>query len=138
MLLAARLIRPLAVSAAVAAVTLAQLDLPNKKVWDDAPLALYGAVLVLAVVAVDESVRATVGLVQLRKIRAYERDMRAVLSAALTILVKKFSPPWERVGVHAFQLRGVWRWRAHNHSTMRTGARYSRSRATPTDRCVTA
>ncbi|MEV6305193.1 hypothetical protein AB0M02_37675 [Actinoplanes sp. NPDC051861] len=95
----------------MAAVTLAQLDLPDKKTWDEAPLVLYGAVLLLALVAVDESVRATVGLVQLRKIRAYEGEMRAVLSAALIILVRKYSPPWERVGAHAFQLRGFWRWR---------------------------
>jgi hypothetical protein len=39
------------------------------------------------------------------KVRSYERDIRALLSATLLSYVDEYKAPWDQVGVHAFLLK---------------------------------
>ncbi|MGH3566542.1 MAG: hypothetical protein ACRDRH_11025 [Pseudonocardia sp.] len=79
--------------------------------WNEQALILYASVVIIVLVTIHESIRALTGVAQLRKLRAYERDARAVLSAALALTVKNVGAPWDRVGAHAFLIRGFWRFR---------------------------
>lgn len=109
--LAFRVGRAVVGAAAVSAVTLAQLGLPSPTFWQGRSVLLYLAVGVLVLLALEESASSIAGLAQLRKLRLYEQDMRVVLSASLTLLTDRFKVPWDRVGSHAFWIRGFWRFR---------------------------
>jgi hypothetical protein len=53
--------------------------------------------------------RAALPFVRSSKAQAYDRNLRACLSAGLKEVVSKFpTVEWENVGVHAFLVRGTW------------------------------
>jgi hypothetical protein len=92
-------------------VTLAQLNLPTAELWQGLPIILYSAVGVLGAITLDDYLGAGLTVAQLQRVQQYERDLRAILSGGLLLMVKKYGPPWERIGAHAFLTHGAWRWK---------------------------
>jgi len=107
----ARILRAAAIFSAATVVTLAQLQLPSKKLWDKSSVALYAAVVVLALLATQDAAKLAGQTLQSGRLRRYERDVRAILSTGLAKAVSSSTIPWDSVGVHAFLLHGLWPWR---------------------------
>lgn len=96
----------LATFLAVAAITLAQLNLPEKAFWDRQQSILYICVAIIAAAAIYDSVRSIGEALHLGAIREYERNLRASLSAAVKKLVDDLGAPWDEIGIYRFELRG--------------------------------
>ncbi len=104
--------------------TSAQLNLPRKDFWDHK--ALWAAIAVVAYVTVHDLLVAALPSLQAKAVREYEQNIRATLSAGLCEVVNKFGVPWEEVGVHAFLIRGLPRFRRLvNVGGIRLGAKPS-------------
>jgi hypothetical protein len=99
------LARALAFAAGAAMLTAAQLNLPKKEFWDRR--VLWAAIAVVAYVTVHDLFVAALPSLQAKRVREYEQNVRATLSAGLCEVVNKFGVSWEEVGVHAFLIRGL-------------------------------
>ncbi len=101
-------IRALAAVAATLAVTLAQLNLP-RGFWPRQDPILYGSVAVLVVIGLHEGLGSAAQLSQAARVRDYERNIRAVLGAGLSLVVTETGCAWDSIGVHVFRSRYPWR-----------------------------
>lgn len=118
-----RAVRATAAFASVAAVTLAQLNLPSELFWNEQQGWLYSAVGTLAAIASYDAVKSIGDAIQLDKIRKYDRELRAALSTGVLQTVNAFSLPWDEIAVYRYEPRGYWRWRKlHRVSAVRAGA----------------
>jgi hypothetical protein len=106
-MLSARLVRVLAVAPAVLVVTAAQLALPSALFWSERKPVLYVAVALFMVAAMHELFSFVSYFQQLKKIRLYDRDVRAVLSATISQIETATAAQWKMIGASVFCVRGV-------------------------------
>jgi hypothetical protein len=94
----------------VAAVALAQLNIPSD-FWAAQKTPLFLAVVILSLEAGGEIARSAIALTRAERLRQYDNDIRAALSAAVAGVVEKFGSPWDEIAVYRYEVKGHWRWR---------------------------
>ncbi|GAB3896810.1 hypothetical protein [Microbispora bryophytorum] len=111
-MIALRLIRAAVMAAAGAIVTLAQLNLPDRRFWEEQTLLQWASVVVLTFFIYYDAVRSVNYSVQAIRIRDYDNDLRSALSAAVSAVVLSTGAPWDEVAVHYYRRRRLlfWRW----------------------------
>ncbi|MDX3192075.1 hypothetical protein PV458_27005 [Streptomyces sp. MN03-5084-2B] len=106
-----RLLKAAVSAASVAVTTMAQLNLPNAGFWSNLKPLMYLAVAGLVSVVVAEVVGAVVGRLQMPRVRGYDQELRAVLSAGISQLELNTTAHWRQIGISAYYLRGHLWWR---------------------------
>jgi hypothetical protein len=99
-----RLVAALALGASTASVTLAQLNIPNRDFWISKSGWLYVATTVLAFAAINQLPRYVNSP---KAIRAYEQDVRAILSGGLKEVCSATGADYNQVGIHLFRIGGI-------------------------------
>src|SRR5688572_22401154 len=102
-----RLARAAVLATAGAVVTLAQLGLPSKKLWDGQEAVLWASVMIVALFICHDAVREVNYAVQAARIRDYDNDLRAAMSAAVSSVVLSTGVAWDEVAVRYYRRRGV-------------------------------
>lgn len=102
-----RLLKVAVSGVSVAVVTLAQLNLPSAGFWAHQRPAQYLAVVALVVVSGVEVFGSVVDRVQLPRVRQFEQELRAVLSAGISQLAHNSTADWREIGVSAYHARGL-------------------------------
>ncbi|WP_191296782.1 hypothetical protein [Lentzea cavernae] len=106
-----RLIRAAITALAGSVVTLAQLNLPSRSLWESHVVLQYVSVIVIAMFVCYDAVRSFDQAIQNSKIRAYDRRLRAALSATVASIVDEFGTPWDEIAVYHYQVTSFWPWR---------------------------
>ncbi|MGX7827850.1 hypothetical protein ACTG9Q_22460 [Actinokineospora sp. 24-640] len=106
-----RLVRAAITALAGSVITLAQLNLPSRNLWEGRAVLLYASVIVIAAFVCYDAVRSVDQAIQTSKIRAYDRRLRAALSATVASIVDEFGTPWDEIAVYHYQVTWFWRWR---------------------------
>ena len=94
-------------AAAGAVVALAQLHLPSERFWAGWAGLQWVSVAVLASVIGDDAVRAVNHAVRAARIREYDNDLRAALSAVIGAVVDSTGAPWDEISARYFRRRGL-------------------------------
>ncbi|GAB2851417.1 hypothetical protein [Lentzea nigeriaca] len=102
-----RLTKVLVGAVSVAVATMAQLNLPNSGFWGQHRAEQYLAVGGLVAMAVAEVLGSVVDHVQMPRVRQFEQELRAVLSAGISQLAVSSVADWRDIGVSAYHARGV-------------------------------
>jgi hypothetical protein len=108
-MLGVRLVRVIAGALGLLGVTLAQLNLPSDTFWSSWPALLYVALALLMITAVHELLSFVSYFQQLGKIRSFDRDVRAVLSAGIACIEKASGAHWQSVGISTYAMKRTWR-----------------------------
>ncbi|GAB3745153.1 hypothetical protein GCM10027598_81160 [Amycolatopsis oliviviridis] len=108
-MLFSRLTKVIVSALSVAITTMAQLNLPNAGFWPDRRPVLYLAIAGLVTIAGIELFGTVVDRLQLPRVRGFEQELRAVLSAGISQLAHHSPAAWREIGVSAYQIRGL-RW----------------------------
>jgi hypothetical protein len=106
-----RLLRTAATAAAVAVVTLAQLNLPSSDFWQRFVAAVWTSVGMMILFSVYDAVGQVNYAVRAKRIGEYENDIQAAMSAAVASIVDEFSAPWDEIAVCYYRTRFISRWR---------------------------
>jgi hypothetical protein len=107
-----------AVAASTAAVTLAQLNLPDKY-WKDNEQVLYASAAILSVAALAQLLQFVRWALSAKDVRKYEQDVRAMMSVCVVSAATHTSAPVEEIGVHIFRVGGTLRKRLVNVGGLR-------------------
>ncbi|GAB2572727.1 hypothetical protein [Kribbella endophytica] len=99
-----RIVRALLLALSTAVVTLAQLDLPDN-FWDRHRTTLWASAAILSLLILINTGHEVTYFVQSRRIREYDKDVRAVLSGAAGRMVTLCGVPWDQVAVRYFRRR---------------------------------
>ncbi|MFG1715483.1 hypothetical protein [Micromonospora sp. NPDC049203] len=110
-MIALLLIRAVVMATAGAVVTLAQLNLPGGGFWEKQVFLQWASVLALAVFVIYDAIRSVNLAIQAARIREYDNDMRACLSAAISAVIDATGAPWDELSIRYYGLRGVLFWR---------------------------
>jgi hypothetical protein len=96
-----------AVPLATAVVTAAQLNLPNKDVWQHsaAVVAQWASIALLALFIFDNEVRQVTHLLRATRVREYDRDLRSGLSQVLCAVVDLTGARWDEIEVSYYRPR---------------------------------
>lgn len=105
--IALRLARAAVTAAAGAVVALAQLHLPSERFWDGQAGVQWVSVAVLAIFICYDAVRAVNYAVRAARIREYDNDVRAALSAVIGAVVDSTGVPWDEISVRYYRRRGL-------------------------------
>lgn len=108
-MLGVRLTRILAGALGAFGVALAQLGLPSKTFWPAHSLLLYVALAMFMVTVLHELLNIASFFRQLRDIRKFDHELRAVLSAGIAQIEKKSGVDWQSVGISSYCVRGLVR-----------------------------
>jgi hypothetical protein len=109
-MLGTRLVRVIAGALGLLGVTLAQVNLPNAAYWEAHGTLLYIAVILLMVTVVHELFSFVSYFRHLGKIRNFDRNIRAILSATISQIEKATGAQWQSIGVSSYCIRGApWR-----------------------------
>jgi hypothetical protein len=97
----------IAVPLATVVVTAAQLNLPNKALWQHSPaiVAQWAGIATLALFILDNEARQVTHLLRAAHIREYDRDLRAELSQVLCAVVDLTGARWDEVEVSYYRPR---------------------------------
>ncbi|MEU7615910.1 hypothetical protein AB0B27_07400 [Micromonospora rifamycinica] len=109
-MIALRLARALVMAAAGAAVTLAQLNLPSARFWEQQVLLQWASVAALSTLVIYDAFRSLGYAIQESQIRNYDNDLRASLSVVISRLVKLTGVSWDEITVRYYRRRGVLFW----------------------------
>ncbi|WP_425900126.1 hypothetical protein [Micromonospora arida] len=82
--------------------TLAQLNLPSEQFWGGQRALLWVGVVILACFICYDAARSVNYAVQATRIREYDNDVRASLSAAVSQIVSVTGVPWDEVTVRYY------------------------------------
>ncbi|MEV6519490.1 hypothetical protein AB0M37_27320 [Micromonospora chalcea] len=110
-MIALLLIRAVVMATAGAVVTLAQLNLPSSGFWEKQVFLQWASVLTLAAFVIYDAVRSVNLAIQSARIREYDNDVRACLSAAISAVIEATGAPWDELAVRYYGLRGILFWR---------------------------
>ncbi|MGC4780625.1 hypothetical protein ACLQ3A_03120 [Micromonospora zamorensis] len=94
-------------AAAGAVVTLAQLNLPSRPFWDEQVVAQWLSVSLLAFFICYDAARSVNYALRATRIREYDKDLRAALSAIIASVVESTGAPWDEIAVHYYRRRGI-------------------------------
>lgn len=104
---ALRLTRAGVTATAGAVVTLAQLNLPSSEFWDGQAGLQWVSVIAVAFFICYEAVRSVNYALQAARIREYDNDLRAALSAVITRTVACTGVAWDKISVRYYRRRGL-------------------------------
>jgi len=99
-------------AAATAVVALAQLNLPSNGFWQE-PVAVgtqWASVSVMAAFILINEFRAVSHLAYVGRIRDYDLDLRATLSAVLCSVAEVTGANWDELTVCYYRQKGFWVW----------------------------
>jgi hypothetical protein len=99
------LIRAAVMAVAGSVVTLAQLNLPSKKFWEDQVILQWISVITLALLILYDAVRTVNYALQIGQIRKYDNNLRAALSSVISSVVRDSGVPWDEVAVRYYRAR---------------------------------
>lgn len=105
------LVRAAVMAAAGAVVTLAQLNLPSGNFWEKQVFLQWVSVVALAAFVVYDAIRSVNLAIQSARIREYDNDVRACLSAVISAFIEATGAPWDELTVRYYGLRGILFWR---------------------------
>jgi hypothetical protein len=107
LVIALRLARAAVTAAAGAVIVLAQVHLPSERFWDGLTGVRWVSVAVLAIIIGYDAVRAVNYAVRAARIREYDNDVRAALSAVIGAVVDSTGVQWDEISVRHYRRRGL-------------------------------
>ncbi|MFI6094368.1 hypothetical protein ACIA8G_02375 [Lentzea sp. NPDC051213] len=110
-MIAGKVVRAALTACAASAVTLAQLNLPEKSFWDARSVVLYLSVTVLAITVVHDATIAVTHALQANQIKSYGGNLNAAFAATVTSVVTEFGTPWDEIAVTFYRSKLFGRWR---------------------------
>ncbi|TCC22762.1 hypothetical protein [Kribbella speibonae] len=105
-----RVLRAVAMASAGAVVTLAQLNLPSKHLWDRHIWLQWSSVVILAILVCYDAVLSVNHIARARRVHEYDENLRIAMCAVLSTVVQVTAVPWDEIAVHYFRKRGVLVW----------------------------
>ncbi|MFC3735506.1 hypothetical protein [Paractinoplanes deccanensis] len=103
-----RPVRAAIVAVAGMVVTLAQLNLPSKEFWAGQEVLQWISVAVVAAFLFYDALWSVNLAFRDRRIREYDADLRAAMSAAVALVVDTLGVRWDEVSVQYYRYRRFW------------------------------